>query len=121
MDNQRTIKSKIGLEGIGLHTGKKTKLELLPASADTGITFLRKDIKSPSLIKANSYSVLDPDEFPRRTSVGANGVYVHTVEHLMAALYLLGIDNIQINIYKGICFWIFRKTRKRINYSFQKR
>jgi len=99
MDNQRTIKSKIGLEGIGLHTGKKTKLELLPASADTGITFLRKDIKSPSLIKANFYSVLDPDEFPRRTSVGANGVYVHTVEHLMAALYLLGIDNIQINIW----------------------
>ncbi len=99
MDNQRTIKSKIELEGIGLHTGKKTKLELLPASADTGITFLRKDIESPSLIKANSYSVLDPDEFPRRTSVGANGVYVHTVEHLMAALHLLGIDNVQINIW----------------------
>ncbi len=99
MDNQRTIKGKIELEGIGLHTGKKTKLELLPASADTGITFLRKDIESPSLIKANSYSVLDPDEFPRRTSVGANGVYVHTVEHLMAALHLLDIDNIQINIW----------------------
>ena len=99
MDNQRTIKSKIELEGIGLHTGKKTKLELLPASADTGITFLRKDIESPSLIKANSYSVLNPDEFPRRTSVGVNGVYVHTIEHLMAALHLLGIDNIQINIW----------------------
>jgi len=99
MDNQRTINSKIELEGVGLHTGKKTKLELLPASADTGVTFLRKDIESPSLIKANFYSVLNPDEFPRRTSVGANGVCVHTVEHLMAALHLLDIDNIQINIW----------------------
>jgi len=99
MDNQRTIKSKIELEGVGLHTGKKAKLELLPALADTGITFLRKDIEPSSLIKANFYSVLDPDEFPRRTSVGANGVCVHTIEHLMAALHLLGIDNIQINIW----------------------
>ncbi|NQT28214.1 MAG: UDP-3-O-[3-hydroxymyristoyl] N-acetylglucosamine deacetylase [Candidatus Omnitrophica bacterium] len=99
MDKQRTIKSKITLKGIGLHTGKKSKLELLPASADTGVTFLRKDIESPFLIKANSYSVLGPEKFPRRTSVGANGVYVHTVEHLMAALHLLGIDNIQINIW----------------------
>jgi len=99
MDNQRTIKSKIELEGVGLHTGKKAKIELLPALVDTGITFLRKDIESASLIKANFYSVLDPNEFPRRTSVGVNGVYVHTIEHLMAALHLLGIDNIQINIW----------------------
>ncbi len=98
-DRQRTIKGKILLEGVGLHTGKKTKLELLPASADTGITFLRKDIESSFLIKANSYSVLDPNAFPRRTSIGVNGMNVHTVEHLMAALHLLGIDNIQINIW----------------------
>jgi len=99
VDKQRTIKGRILLEGIGLHTGERTKLELLPASADTGITFLRKDIEPPSLIKANSYSILDPAAFPRRTSIGANGVSVHTVEHLMAALHLLGIDNIQINIW----------------------
>ena len=98
-DKQRTIKGKILLEGIGLHTGKKTRLELLPASADTGITFLRRDIEPSLLIKANFYSVLDPTAFPRRTSIGANGVSVHTVEHLMAALHLLGIDNIQINIW----------------------
>jgi UDP-3-O-[3-hydroxymyristoyl] N-acetylglucosamine deacetylase/3-hydroxyacyl-[acyl-carrier-protein] dehydratase len=98
-DRQRTIKSKIILEGVGLHTGEKTKLELVPASADTGITFLRRDIESPSLIKANFYSVLDPEKFPRRTSIGVNGIYVHTIEHLMAALHLLGIDNVQINIW----------------------
>lgn len=99
MDKQRTINGKIKLEGVGLHTGKKARLELLPAPADTGITFLRKDVDSASLIKANPYSVLDPGKFPRRTSVGVNGVRVHTVEHLMAALHLLGIDNLQINIW----------------------
>jgi UDP-3-O-[3-hydroxymyristoyl] N-acetylglucosamine deacetylase / 3-hydroxyacyl-[acyl-carrier-protein] dehydratase len=99
MGNQRTINGKILLEGIGLHTGEKTKLELLPAAADTGIIFIRKDLDSSVLIKANLFSVIDPEKFPRRTSVGANGVYVHTIEHLMAALNISGIDNIQINIW----------------------
>ena len=99
VENQRTIKSKIILQGIGLHTGKESKIELLPASADTGIIFLRKDIESASLIKANFCSVSDPDKFLRRTSIGANGVYVHTIEHLMAALHLLGIDNVQVDIW----------------------
>lgn len=99
MEKQRTIKAKVAFEGIGLHTGEKTRLELLPATADTGITFLRQDVDSPCLIKANAYSVLDSYKFPRRTSIGANKIYVHTVEHLMAALHLLGIDNIQINIW----------------------
>lgn len=99
MDKQRTINSKITFEGTGLHTGQNAKVELVPATVDTGITFLRKDIESPSLIKANSYSILDPDKFPRRTSIGADGVYVHTVEHLMAAFHLLGIDNAQVNIW----------------------
>ena len=99
MDKQRTIKDKVVLEGIGLHTGKKSKIELLPATEDTGIVFLRKDMESPTLIKANLYSVIDPAKFPRRTSVGVDGIYVHTIEHLMAALHLLGIDNIQINIW----------------------
>lgn len=98
-DKQRTIKGKISFEGSGLHTGKKTKIELLPAPVDAGITFLRRDVEPSFLIKANFYSVLNPDTFPRRTSVGANGVSVYTVEHLMAALHLLGIDNVQINIW----------------------
>jgi len=99
MDKQKTIKNKIILEGIGLHTGEKAKLELLPAAVDAGVVFVRKDLNSPVLIKANLYSVIDPERFPRRTSIGGNGTYVHTVEHLMAALNILGIDNIQINIW----------------------
>jgi len=99
MDNQRTIKNKLTLEGVGLHTGKQTKLELLPAPADTGVVFVRKDIKSATLVKANLYSVQEAEKFPRRTSIGTNNTYVHTVEHLMAALHILGIDNIQVDIW----------------------
>jgi len=99
MANQRTINKKIVFEGVGLHTGVKTKLEMLPAAADSGIVFLRQDIDSPALIKVSPYSVLNPEKFPRRTSLGVEGVCVHTVEHLMAALHLLAIDNLQINIW----------------------
>ncbi|MDP2922903.1 MAG: UDP-3-O-acyl-N-acetylglucosamine deacetylase [Candidatus Omnitrophota bacterium] len=98
MDKQRTIKAKVSFEGIGLHGGQHTKIEILPAPANTGIVFLRQDI-SFSLIKADLYSVMGPEKFPRRTSIGVNGVYVHTIEHLMAAFHLLGIENVQINIW----------------------
>ncbi len=99
MDKQRTINKRIVFQGAGLHSGEKARVELVPVSANTGIIFVRKDIDSPTLVKANLYSVADPDKFPRRTSIGVNGVYVHTVEHLMAALHVLGIDNVQINIW----------------------
>lgn len=99
MERQKTIKREVVLEGRGLHTGKKVKLQLLPASVNTGIFFLRKDINPEVAIKADLYSVVSPEKFPRRTSVGRDGVYVHTIEHLMAALHILGIDNLQINIW----------------------
>jgi len=99
MEHKRTIKKKISFEGIGLHTGQKTKLELLPAPAGAGIVFVRKDIESAAVIKADLCSILESEKFPRRTSIGFAGVYIHTVEHLMAALHILGIDNVQINIW----------------------
>ncbi|MFH1504414.1 MAG: UDP-3-O-acyl-N-acetylglucosamine deacetylase [Candidatus Omnitrophota bacterium] len=99
MEKRRTIKNKVLFEGIGLHTGKQAKLELLPAGPDTGILFIRKDIEPTAIIKADSWTVLDSKKFPRRTSIGIDGVHVHTIEHLMAALHILGVDNIQINIW----------------------
>ncbi|UCD15033.1 MAG: UDP-3-O-[3-hydroxymyristoyl] N-acetylglucosamine deacetylase [Candidatus Omnitrophota bacterium] len=99
MDKQRTIKSDVSFEGTGLHTGLHTKMKLVPAPPNTGIVFFRKDMPQTAIIKGDFYSVLDPQKFPRRTSVGAQGVYVHTVEHIMAALHLLRIDNVQINIW----------------------
>ena len=99
MEKQRTIQNKVSLEGVGLHTGKKTKIEFLPASPDSGIFFVRRDLENAPIIKANYYSVVEPEKFPRRTSIGLDSVYVHTIEHLMAALHFLKIDNLRIDIW----------------------
>ncbi len=98
MDKQKTIKGEVALEGTGLHTGKNVKIEFLSASPNSGIFFIRKDISPSVVIKADCYSLLDPSQFPRRTSVGKEGICVHTIEHLMAALNFLRIDNLQINV-----------------------
>lgn len=98
MNKQKTIKNKIILEGIGLHSGQQSKIEILPAPINTGIVFVRQDI-GPQLIKADFHSIGSPEKFPRRTSIGANGVYIHTIEHLMAAFNILRVDNVQINIW----------------------
>lgn len=98
MDKQKTINDKVSFQGVGLHTGVKTKVEIMSAPPNTGIVFARKDLES-SFIKADFYSITDPNKFPRRTSVGGEGIYVHTIEHLMAALHLLNIDNAIINVW----------------------
>lgn len=97
MERQKTIKQEVSIEGVGLHTGKRVRLTLKPAPPNSGIIFLREDAGN-TVIKAGIDSVVDPSSFPRRTSIGNNGVYVHTIEHLMAAFSLLGIDNIQVNL-----------------------
>jgi len=99
MNNQKTIKGKVSFQGSGLHTGQDAKVEILPASPDTGIVFRRRDIESSPLIKASFYSILEPKKFPRCTSIGIDGVQIHTVEHLMAAFHILGIDNAQVDIW----------------------
>jgi len=99
MDNQHTINNTVSLEGVGLHTGHKVKIEFLPAPINSGVVFVRKDLHPEVIIKADLYSVLNPQNYPRRTSVGGKGVFVHTIEHLMGALHLLGIDNIYVNIW----------------------
>ncbi|MFA5008725.1 MAG: UDP-3-O-acyl-N-acetylglucosamine deacetylase, partial [Candidatus Omnitrophota bacterium] len=98
MDKQKTIKGKISFEGIGLHSGKNSRIEILPAPINTGIIFIRQDL-GQQLIKADFYSIGSAEKFPRRTSICANGVYIHTIEHLMAAFNLLRVDNVQVNIW----------------------
>ena len=98
---QKTIKKPIELSGVGLHTGAKVKLKFKPAPANTGINFIRVDVKDSPMIKADIFSVLDQDKSPRRTSVGTDSVEIHTIEHLMAALWALGIDNIITEIDKS--------------------
>ncbi|TAN42137.1 MAG: UDP-3-O-acyl-N-acetylglucosamine deacetylase [Nitrospirae bacterium] len=93
MRSQRTIKNAISFEGIGLHTGIHSRVTLNPASRDSGITFIRTD--KPMVVKAHVGSVIDT---AFATTIGHNGVKIKTIEHLMAALAGLGIDNVTIEV-----------------------
>ncbi|MDO8603325.1 MAG: bifunctional UDP-3-O-[3-hydroxymyristoyl] N-acetylglucosamine deacetylase/3-hydroxyacyl-ACP dehydratase [Candidatus Omnitrophota bacterium] len=93
---QRTIKKPVELSGVGLHTGVSVNLKFKPAPTNIGINFIRVDIKDSPMVKADINNIIGQEKSPRRTSIGINGVEVHTIEHLMAALWALGIDNIII-------------------------
>ena len=95
---QRTIKKSIELSGVGLHTGVAVNLKFKPAPANIGVNFIRVDIKDSPMIKADITNIICQEKSPRRTSIGINGVEIHTIEHLMAALWALGIDNLIIEI-----------------------
>ena len=94
--NQKTIKNILKFEGIGLHTGKKVELTLFPAQPNTGIIFKRSDLKNNNLIYTSVFNVSSASYCTKLTN--ENGVTVSTVEHLMAALCGLGIDNIVIEL-----------------------
>ncbi|MFZ5801093.1 MAG: UDP-3-O-acyl-N-acetylglucosamine deacetylase [Candidatus Omnitrophota bacterium] len=98
MDLQKTIRKTVSLEGIGLHTGGRVKVTFKPALANAGINFIRVDLPGKPVICAAIDNILDIDKAPRRTSVGKDGVEIHTVEHLMATLCGLGVDNLNIDI-----------------------
>jgi len=98
MEKQRTIKKEKSLKGIGLHTGNKVSLTFRPAPVNSGINFVRTDLAGHPQISADIHNLLLLDESARRTSVGSNGIEIHTVEHLLACLAGLGIDNLYILI-----------------------
>ena len=93
--NQKTIEKETSLEGIGLHTGGKTRLNFKPAGPDEGIKFSRIDLKPHRIIEIGDFE-FSPHQ--RRTTISKGGIEVHTVEHLMAALWANSIDNILIEI-----------------------
>ncbi len=93
MRPQRTIKNEVSFEGIGLHTGRYARVTLKPASRDNGITFIRSD--KNTVIKAHVGSVIDT---AFATTIGQDGAKIRTVEHIMAALAGLGIDNIFVDV-----------------------
>lgn len=101
--NQRTIEHPFSIEGIGLHTGEKVSLTVNPAPPNTGVIFIRKDIPESPSIKADINSLLDVEKYPRRSSISNGNVHIHTVEHLMSAIYGLGIDNLIVEIKGGEC------------------
>ncbi|HSG20487.1 MAG TPA: UDP-3-O-acyl-N-acetylglucosamine deacetylase, partial [Burkholderiaceae bacterium] len=93
MLRQRTLKTPVSVEGIGLHSGQRVRLGLVPAPADHGIVFRRTDLTGPNEIASGAASVGDT----RMASTLADGhVRVATVEHLMSALSGMGIDNLTV-------------------------
>ena len=92
---QKTISRIVEYSGIGLFTGKGVKLRFNPAPANTGIKFIRTDIASQPKVPANVETLSGSN---RMVSLGKNGIGVKSVEHVMAALAGLGIDNIEIEI-----------------------
>ena len=94
--NQKTIKKSIKFDGIGLHSGKKVIMTLFPAQPNTGIIFKRSDIKNNNIIYSSIFNVSNASYCTKLTN--ENGVTVSTVEHLMAALCGLGIDNLLVEL-----------------------
>lgn len=104
-NRQHTLASSISLEGIGLHTGLSVRCTLHPAPVDTGRVFVRVDQPGSPTIPARlgslapaHLSTLLRNTCPEGSPEGAKESQVQTVEHLLAALYTLGIDNCRIEV-----------------------
>ena len=94
--NQKTLKKEVKFEGVGLHTGKKVSIRILPSKPNTGIVFKRVDLEKNNIVLPNVYNVSNATLCT--TITNEYGVSVSTIEHLMGALYGLGIDNALIEI-----------------------
>ncbi len=92
---QQTIKKELKYSGIGLHTGEQIHLVLKPAPVDTGISFVRENLPDKPRIEVCLKNV---NKRSRELSLKDNRSEIHTVEHLLATLAGLGIDNIEIVI-----------------------
>lgn len=93
---QRTLKQAISATGVGLHSGERVRLTLLPADPNSGISFYRTDLPEPVEIKVDP--LLVNDTRLSSTLVTATGVRVGTIEHLMSAFAGLGIDNLVVEV-----------------------
>ena len=94
--NQKTVKKIVSFEGVGLHSGKLVKVNVVPSEPDTGIVFKRLDIKENNLIYPNFMNVSNTDL--NTTISNDSGIKVSTIEHLMGALFGIGVDNALVEI-----------------------
>ena len=92
---QRTVRNSKSCNGIGLHTGVESTITFHPAPEDYGIRFMRSDIKNSPEIKADIDHVVD---ISRGTTIEEKNVRIHTVEHALAAVTGLQIDNVLIEL-----------------------
>ncbi len=94
--NQKTINSETTFSGIGLHSGIEAKVVLEPSNSNSGIVFKRTDLQKDNEIIANFKNVSSAKLCTKIKN--STGVEVSTIEHLMAAFYICGIDNIVVNL-----------------------
>ena len=94
--NQKTIKDKITFTGVGLHSGKTVNISIKPSEPNSGIIFKRIDLKNNNLVLPNFSNVSNTSL--NTTISNEFGVKVSTIEHLMGALFGLGVDNALIEI-----------------------
>ncbi|MEX0635409.1 MAG: UDP-3-O-acyl-N-acetylglucosamine deacetylase, partial [Ferruginibacter sp.] len=92
---QHTIKQELTISGAGIHTGQSVTMKLKPAEPNFGVQFQRVDLPGQTIIKADVDNVVETN---RSTTIEFNGARVSTIEHLMAALVGMQIDNVLIEI-----------------------
>ncbi|MDC4224487.1 MAG: UDP-3-O-acyl-N-acetylglucosamine deacetylase [Candidatus Manganitrophus sp.] len=92
--NEKTIQNEVSCSGIGLHSGEKIHLRLIPAVEGSGILFCRTDLGGV-LIPANISHVVSTH---LSTTIGIEGATVQTIEHLLAAISAFGVDNLIIEL-----------------------
>lgn len=95
MEMQKTIAREIKHAGVGLHTGNETIINFKPAPPDSGVKFVRIDLEAKPVIPCDIDHVID---VARGTTLGEGEVKVHTVEHVLAALAGVGIDNLIVEV-----------------------
>ncbi len=95
MTFQRTLKNSVTLNGIGIHSGKPVRLTMKPARPNAGIAFIRTDMPGAPQIAAHYKNIINTQ---MATTLGRGSVHVSTVEHVMAALQGMGVDNAVIEV-----------------------
>ena len=93
MKKQVTLAAVADYSGIGLHSGKEVTMRLMPGEPDTGIVFIRTDLPGKPEIHARAELVTST---LKATTLSENGTQVFTVEHLLGALFAMGVDNCRI-------------------------
>jgi UDP-3-O-[3-hydroxymyristoyl] N-acetylglucosamine deacetylase/3-hydroxyacyl-[acyl-carrier-protein] dehydratase len=93
--NQKTLKGAVTLSGVGLHTGKEVTMTMKPANPGFGFRFQRIDLPEKPVVKADADYVVDTS---RGTTIDFNGARVSTIEHTLAALVGMGVDNVLIEL-----------------------
>ncbi len=92
---QQTLKNRISFNGQALHCGKDVAVNLIPQPVDTGVLFARSDLPGKPVLKATPANVVDT---LRSMAIGADGWRIQTIEHLMAALHALQVDNLLVEV-----------------------